>query len=130
MQKTYLVSIQPRKVIDLVSDDVVLDVLKFLPGEDLNQAKNFSLRLNSLIKNNISQLARRMFYGRVDINEDGEIDAYSGWISRSEKLPEQNLDEFWNKNSAFKFIDVVSTKEALQTIQGKCSKNGLVYLTP
>uniref|UniRef100_A0A914C5X4 F-box domain-containing protein n=1 Tax=Acrobeloides nanus TaxID=290746 RepID=A0A914C5X4_9BILA len=68
--------LKPRKVIDLISDDVVLDVLKFLPGEDLNQAKNFSLRWNSLIKNNISQLARRMFYGRVDINEDGEIDTF------------------------------------------------------
>uniref|UniRef100_A0A914CL87 Uncharacterized protein n=1 Tax=Acrobeloides nanus TaxID=290746 RepID=A0A914CL87_9BILA len=65
-----------------------------------------------------------MFYGRVDINEDGEIDTFFGWKSRSEKLPEQNLDEFWNKNSAFKFIDVVSTKEALQTIQEKANLSG------
>uniref|UniRef100_A0A914EQR5 F-box domain-containing protein n=1 Tax=Acrobeloides nanus TaxID=290746 RepID=A0A914EQR5_9BILA len=98
---------KPRKAIDLVSDDVLLEILKFLSGEDLNQAKNFSLRWNSLIKNNIDLLSRRIFYDHININEE-----------------EQNLDEFWNKNSAFEYVSVISTRKALQTIQEKVNLSG------
>jgi hypothetical protein len=108
----------------LVSDDVLLEILKFLSGEDLNQVKNFSLRWNSLIKNNIDLLSRRIFYDYININEDGEIEISLSWKSQREKLPEQNLDEFWNKNSAFESVSVISTRKALQTIQGKYLKNG------
>ena len=106
----------------MFSDEVLLDVFQFLPGEDLLQHKTFSPRWKHLIEQNKNILPLRIYNGTIDIDENGEITAKPAELPLDKTAREQNVEEFWNVYSGFSSFNVFSNQANLGVLIGMLLK--------
>ena len=102
----------------MFSEEVLLDVFKFLQGEDLLHHKTFSYRWKRVVEQNMDKLPLRIFEKTVYFAQNIQVHIRGGDLAL-----EQNVDEFWNIYSGFHSLIVYSNRTNLNVLIGISEKS-------